>query len=166
MQPGGFIDVYKKLKENGTTLVLDTGWDDKLNFEKYSDYLTVADFYTPNRKETMKITGESTPEKAAYALEKYFDKVVVKVDTDGCIVIDDGELFFVKSVDKFKNTDLTRAGDAFLAGFIYGIFNGCSLKDCIEYGNITGGKAVTATGALSAYVNENELIDYKKKIYG
>ncbi|MDD6728403.1 MAG: carbohydrate kinase family protein [Eubacteriales bacterium] len=166
MQPGGFLEVYKKLKIEGTILVLDTGWDDELSFEKYGDYLETADFYTPNRKEAMQITGENTPEKAAWALKKYFDKVVVKVDADGCIGIDGDDYFFVKSVEEFKNVDSTGAGDAFLSGFIYGLFYDKSLKDCIELGNITGGKAVTEVGALSGYLTEAELLEYKNRIYG
>ncbi len=165
MQPGGFLSVYKKLKEEGTILVLDTGWDDELSFEKYGEYLTAADYYTPNRKEAMQITGKSTPQEAAQELKKYFDRVVVKVDADGCIGIDGDNEFFVPSVDEFKNVDSTGAGDAFLAGFIYGLFYDYRLKDCIEFGNITGGKAVTQVGALSGYVSEKELIDYKNRIY-
>ena len=63
----------------------------------------------------------------------------------------------MKSVSEFKNADSTGAGDAFLAGFIYGLINDAPLSTCIAYGNITGGKAVTAVGALSAYVTEDEL---------
>ncbi|MCC8072743.1 MAG: carbohydrate kinase family protein [Clostridiales bacterium] len=163
MQLGGFLPVYQKLKSEGTILVLDTGWDDNMSFEKYDEYLSVADYYTPNRKEALKITGESNEKDAANKLKKYFDKVVVKVDADGCIGIDGDDYFFCKSVDEFKNVDSTGAGDAFLAGFIYGLFYDCSLKDCIEYGNITGGKAVTKVGALSAYVTEDELKFYKSK---
>lgn len=165
MQLGGFLPVYKKLKEEGTMLVLDTGWDDDMSFEKYNDYLVLADYYTPNRKEALKITGADNEKDAAYALKKYFDKVVVKVDADGCIGIDGNDYFFVKSVEEFKNVDSTGAGDAFLSGFMYGIFNDMSLKDCIEFGNITGGKAVTAVGALSAYVNEKQLLEIKKRVY-
>ena len=157
MQLGGFLPVYKRLKSEGTILVLDTGWDDEMSFEKYDEYLTLADYYTPNRKEALKITGTDNEEDAAYALKKYFNKVVVKVDADGCIGIDNGNYFFCPSVKKFKNVDSTGAGDAFLAGFMYGIFYDYPLKDCIEFGNITGGKAVTQVGALSGYVTENEL---------
>lgn len=165
MQLGGFLPVYKKLKEEGTMLVLDTGWDDDMSFEKYNDYLELADYYTPNRKEALKITGADNEKDAVYALKKYFDKVVVKVDADGCIGIDGNDYFFVKSVEEFKNVDSTGAGDAFLSGFMYGIFNDMSLKDCIEFGNITGGKAVTAVGALSAYVNKEQLLEIKKRVY-
>ncbi len=163
MQPGGFIDVYKKLKSEGTLMVLDMGWDDDMTVEKYADLLETADIYTPNQKEAVRITGCSNPKDAAYALKKYFDRVVVKVDKDGCIGIDGDEYFFVNSVEEFKNKDSTGAGDAFLAGLCYGLFYDYPLKDCIEFGNITGGKAVTAVGALSAYVTEEELLRYKKE---
>lgn len=164
MQLGGFLPVYKKLKEEGTILVLDTGWDDEMSIEKYRDYLELADYYTPNRKEAMKITGTNTPENAAHALKQYFEKVVVKVDADGCIGIDGDEEFFVPSIEEFVNVDSTGAGDAFLAGFMYGLFYDYSLKDCIKFGNVTGGKAVTAVGALSGYVSEKELFEYKKTL--
>ena len=163
MQLGGFLDVYKKLHDEGTILVLDTGWDDEMSFEKYNDYLEIADYYTPNQKEALQITGESNAKDAAYKLKRYFDKVVVKVDKDGCIGIDGGEEFFVKSVEEFKNKDSTGAGDAFLAGLCYGLFYDFPFKDCIKFGNITGGKAVTEVGALTAYVNEEELLKYKKE---
>lgn len=164
MAPGGFLEVYKKLKSEGTIMVLDMGWDDDLTFEKYSELLSIADYYTPNQKEALKITGCNNAKDAAYALKKYFDKVVVKVDKDGCIGIDGDEYFFCPSLEQYKNVDSTGAGDAFLAGFTYGLFNDYRLKDCIEFGNITGGKAVTAVGALSAYVNEKELLEIKNKI--
>lgn len=164
MQLGGFLPVYKKLKEEGTILVLDTGWDDEMSIEKYHDYLELADYYTPNRKEAMKITDTDTPENAAKALKQYFNKVVVKVDADGCIGIDGNEKFFVPSIEEFINVDSTGAGDAFLAGFMYGLFYDYSLKDCIKFGNVTGGKAVTEVGALSGYVTEQELLAYKKTL--
>ncbi len=163
MQLGGFLDVYRKLHYEGTILVLDTGWDDEMSFEKYNDYLEIADYYTPNQKEAMKISATDNPKDAAYALKKYFDKVVVKVDKDGCIGIDNDEYFFVPSIEEFHNVDSTGAGDAFLSGFMYGIFHNYSLKESVLFGNFTGGKAVTAVGALSAYLSEKELLDLKAK---
>lgn len=163
MAPGGFTDVYKALKSEGTVMVLDMGWDEELTFEKYDELLSIADYYTPNQKEALAITGCNNAKDAAYALKKYFNKAVVKVDKDGCIGIDGDEYFFCPSIKQFTNVDSTGAGDAFLAGFVYGLFYDYPLKDCIEFGNITGGKAVTAVGALSAYVTEQELIELKKQ---
>ncbi|MCR5207149.1 MAG: carbohydrate kinase family protein [Eubacterium sp.] len=159
MQVGGYLDVYKKLRENGSILVLDTGWDDSMSFETYSDYLDIADYYTPNRKEALKITGASTVDDAADILKKYFDRVIVKLDRDGCLGIDGEEKFIVPEISEFVNVDSTGAGDAFLAGLCYGIYHGFSLRESVLYGNITGGKAVTAVGALGAYLNEKELLE-------
>lgn len=165
MQPGGFLPVYRRLKSEGSTLVLDTGWDDALSFENYGEYLDIADYYTPNRKEALQITGAKTPEEAAACLHRYFDKVVVKVDRDGCIGSVCGEPFFVPSVQEFQNADSTGAGDAFLAGFIYGLMLDAPFRTSIAYGNITGGKSVTAVGALSAYVTEDELLSLYQKYF-
>ena len=60
----GFLPVYRKLHEEGTILIFDMGWDDELSFEKYGDYLRLADYYMPNTKEALKITGRDTPEEA------------------------------------------------------------------------------------------------------
>ena len=160
MTTGGFVDVYRRLHKEGAVTVLDMGWDDEMSFEKYADLLEIADYYTPNRKEAMRLTGCADPYRAAEALRAHFDRVVVKVDKDGCIGADENGTFFVPSFEAFGHVDSTGAGDAFLAGFCYGLFYDYPLRDCITFGNVTGGKAVTAVGALSAYVTENELLQY------
>ena len=165
MTTDGFVDVYRRLKSEGTIMVLDTGWDDELSFEKFNELISLADYYAPNRPEALKITGCSDVDEALKVLKKRFRRAVIKLDKDGCLGADENGSFFVKSAKCFKNIDSTGAGDAFLAGFCYGLFYDYSLLDCIEFGNITGGKAVTAPGALAAYVTENELLSLKKQIY-
>ena len=166
MTAGGFLDVYRTLKKEGTTLVLDMGWDDALSYETCGELLDLADYYTPNRKEALKLTGCSTPEAAAQALTAHFRRVIVKVDKDGCLGVDEDGAFFCESVADFRHVDSTGAGDAFLAGFCYGLYHDFPFRDCIRFGNITGGKAVTAVGALTAFVTEPELLALKAKYYG
>lgn len=163
MQTGSFLPVYKKLKEDGVVIVFDCGWDETMSLESYKEYLEIADYYTPNQKEALKITNSKTPLEAAQKLSEYFEKVVVKLDKNGCLGLENGKSFCVPPINEFKHIDSTGAGDAFLAGFIYGLYNEKSLYDSILYGNITGGKCVTAVGCLSAYVNKNELALYFDK---
>lgn len=162
MQPGGFLPVYKKLKQEGTVLVFDCGWDENMSLEAYHEYLTAADYYTPNQKEALKMTQTDTPEKAAGILADYFDNVVIKLDKDGCLGMQNGKAFTVAPVADIECVDSTGAGDAFLAGFVYGLFHGKAFEDCILYGNITGGRCVTEVGCLSGYVTENELLKQQK----
>ncbi len=162
MSPGGFLDVYRRLKEEGTTLVLDMGWDDDLSFERFKEEFELADYYTPNRKEALRLTGCSNIFDAAKVLQKHFKRVIVKADSEGCLGADEDGAFFVKSVEEFRHVDSTGAGDAFLAGFCYGLYHGRPLRDCVMFGNVTGGKAVTRVGALAAYVGEEELLARQK----
>lgn len=162
MQLSGFLPVYKKLKEEGTVLVMDCGWDDNMSLKGYHEYMVLADYFTPNQKEALKLTGADTPMQAAEILSDYFEKVVVKLDKDGCLGMQNGEAFTVPPVSAFKHVDSTGAGDAFLSGFIYGLFNDRSLYDSILFGNITGGKCVTEVGCLTGYVTEAELLHLHK----
>lgn len=162
MQVGGFLPVYEKLKNEGTILVFDCGWDDSLNLDAYKAYLAMADYYTPNQKEALKITNTDTSEKAAEVLSNYFNNVVIKLDKDGCLGMENGKSFIVSPIPDVQCVDSTGAGDAFLAGFIYGLFYDYSFKDCIKFGNITGGKCVAKIGCLTGYATENELLALKK----
>lgn len=157
MQPG-YLEVYRKLKRDGCTLVLDMGWDDEMRLEKYEEYLLLADYFTPNRYEAMKITGANSPEQAAGRLQRYFPKVIVKLDSQGCLVLEDGKSYIVKSIDSYRNIDATGAGDAFLAGLIYGLYHRKSLRQSVLYGNITGGNCVSQIGCLSNPLNEAALL--------
>lgn len=164
MQPvPGHLEVYRRLKAEGTLLVLDSGWDDAMSFESYHDYLTVADYFTPNRKEALHITGEATPEKAALRLQEYFEKVIVKLDSEGCLVVEGGQLCHIPSVVEFTHVDSTGAGDAFLAGLLYGLYHGASFPQSVLYGNITGGNCVSSVGCLSSLLDEKGLLEWARK---
>jgi len=154
----GYLDVYQKLHDEGTTLVFDTGWDDEMSLSSYHEYLTLADYYTPNQKEALKITGAATPEDAARVLGRYFERVIVKLDKDGCLISEHGSPRIVPQIPCYTHRDSIGAGDAFLAGLIYGIYHGADFARSVLYGNITGGKCVTGVGCLSASCTEDELL--------
>ena len=86
----------------------------------------------------------------------------MKLGKEGCAGYDN-DYFVVKNIDEFSCVDATGAGDAFLSGFIYGLYNDFDFKKCILAGNITGGKCVTGVGCLTEYVNENEIKEYLNK---
>ena len=155
----GFLPVYRKLHEEGTILIFDMGWDDELSFEKYGDYLRLADYYTPNTKEALKITGRDTPEEALRVLAEYFEHPLVKLDKDGCLILEDGRPRLLRNIPEFTCKDSTGAGDAFLAGLMHGY----PFADCVRFGNITGGKSVTGVGCLTEYVQESELLALREK---
>ena len=155
----GFLDAYKKLKEEGTILIFDTGWEDDLSTEKYHEYLELADYYLPNQKEALKITGSQTVEEAAEKLARYFENTIIKLDKDGCLLKNKDGIRFIPSMKDVVAVDSTGAGDAFMSGFMYGIYHDYPVDQCIRFGNVTGGTCVQGVGCLTKYVSEQQLLE-------
>lgn len=158
----GSLEAYRRLKADGAILVFDTGWDDAMSLETYREYLELADYYTPNQKEALKITGTDQSADAARVLTQFFDKVIVKLDKDGCLILEDGQERIIPNIP-VVHRDSTGAGDAFLAGFLYGLYHDYSFAQSVLFGNITGGTCVTAVGCLTARLTEDELLDLAER---
>ena len=164
--PEAAIETARRLKQEGAVLVFDTGWLDDLSIENYREYIELADYYTPNQKEALKITGADTPARAAEILSDYFENVIVKLDKDGCLIRENGREHVIPNIPEFAHQDSTGAGDAFLAGLLYGLYHDYSFRESVLFGNITGGKCVTAVGCLTAYCTEPELLTLAEKYRG
>ena len=162
----GYLEAYRRLKQEGAVLVFDTGWLDDLSIENYREYIELADYYTPNQKEALKITGADTPARAAEILSDYFENVIVTQVKAGGLLRENGREHVIPNIPEFAHQDSTGAGDAFLAGLLYGLYHDYSFRESVLFGNITGGKCVTAVGCLTAYCTEPELLALAKKYRG
>lgn len=154
------LNMYRKLKKEGSILTMDTGWEDDLSVEKYRDYLELADYYIPNEKEALKITGTESVSEAADVLGSFFEDVVIKLGKNGCFYRGKGKEQIFKPLDHVNAVDSTGAGDAFMAGFMYGLYYGYPVEKCIRFGNIMGGYCVQAVGCLTKFPTEEELLDH------
>ena len=117
----GYLEVYRRLKAEGTKLVFDIGWDDEMSLDKYREYLEIADYFTPNQKEALKITHSSNVREAANKLSEFFDTVIIKLDKDGCLVVQNGNHHIIPPLPNINAIDPT--GQSLLA--IAGIIVGC-----------------------------------------
>ncbi len=153
------LDIYAPLKQEGTLLVYDTGWREDMRLSNMADILRLVDFYTPNHMEAMRLTETDSPSAAARALSAYLKHVVIKLGKEGCLLYSGGVESHIPPVPDVVAVDSTGAGDAFLAGFCYGLFHGADLPRAILYGSITGAECVKAVGCLTSYVTEKELLE-------
>lgn len=155
-----FYEVYARLKREqpDTVFVLDTEWDESLSLKMLGPYLELADYYTPNCKEALHLTGTDDPHRAAEVLSDYFDAAIVKLGADGCLLRQNGAEEVIPAVPGVEAVDATGAGDAFNAGFLYGLYHGYPIEDCIRFGNITGGECVRHIGCLAGRMSEEQLL--------
>ena len=153
----GYEDVWKRLKKEGSILVMDAAWHDDMHIDWYKNVFPFIDYFTPNEKEAPKLTNTSTPEEALDVLAEYIPNPIVKLSKNGCIIKENGKTVHIKAANQFVSIDATGAGDAFLAGLMYGIYKGYNTRDSVILGNITGGNSVTQIGCITADLDEKTL---------
>ena len=101
----------------------------------------------PNALELTLLTGEIAYSKGADAMISRGIKIVaVKLGSEGCYVTDGNERHVIEPF-KVDVVDTTGAGDAFCAGFLYGLINGKSLLECGNMGNFVASRCVMKMGA-------------------
>ncbi len=101
----------------------------------------------PNARELQILSKKADYRKnAELLLEKGVKIVAVKLGSKGCYVTDGKESHLVKAF-KVKVVDTTGAGDAFCAGFLYGLISGKSLCECGRLGNFVASRCIMKMGA-------------------
>ncbi len=101
----------------------------------------------PNQNELKLLTGTSNYEEGAKILLKKDIRIVaVKLGSRGCYVTDGRENHLINAF-KVKVVDTTGAGDAFCAGFLYGLIKGKSLYECGRLGNFVASRCIMKMGA-------------------
>lgn len=159
----GYDDVFRRLKEEGATIVYDLGWDDDLDVKHIAHILAYTDVFTPNDKEAMKMTGTHQVEDALKVLAHYVPQPIVKVGEDGCMTIKDHKIVHVKMPMTFQAIDTTGAGDNFLAGVMYGLYHNYDIIKCMQLGNVLGGYSTTAIGCYGANITYEKAIELMQK---
>lgn len=112
----------------------------------------------PNLRELELLTGTTDFREGANALlKKGVEIVAVKLGSKGCYVTDGKERH---QIDAFKVNvvDTTGAGDAFCAGFLYGLISGKNLSECGRLGNFVAFRCIMRMGARTGlpYLNDLE----------
>jgi ribokinase len=101
----------------------------------------------PNAIELELLTGETDYCKGAdFMVGRGVKIVAVKLGGDGCYVTDGREQHLIEALN-VKVVDTTGAGDAFCAGFLYGLVNGKSLCECGRLGNFVASRCIMKMGA-------------------
>jgi ribokinase len=111
----------------------------------------------PNALELEALTGESeVPKGAQQLIDMGVQIVAVKMGEKGCYVTN-GEEKKVIQPYKVSVVDTTGAGDAFCAGFLYGLTKNKTLTECGQLGNFVASRKVTKMGARAGLPYEKDL---------
>jgi sugar/nucleoside kinase (ribokinase family) len=126
-----------------------------------------------NQSEMQQLTGKDATSGAESCLRQGCQKVVVtlgkeakvgKVNAVGYIRDAEGE-YLIKAQDLGASIDATGAGDAFAAGFLYGLVNNKSPEECGRLGNIIAQFCIAKMGAREGLPTLNELAKRYQELY-
>lgn len=133
----------------GMITFMDTVWDDTGRWMQIlAPCLPEVDYFVPSLSEGQALTGLDAPIEIARALlDKGVKTIGLKIGEDGCLVMSgDGQAIRLPAF-QVDVVDATGAGDAFVAGFIAGIWHGWSLEKTARFANAVGALCVTGLGA-------------------
>lgn len=100
----------------------------------------------PSERELRMITGEGYVKGSKILLREGVSVVAVKLGERGCYVTNGLESHLIEPY-KVRVVDTTGAGDAFCAGFLYGLIKNKDLYECGRLGNFVASRCITKIGA-------------------
>jgi ribokinase len=100
----------------------------------------------PNVIEVKLLTGQDYREGAQTFINLGVEVVAVKLGELGCYVTDGKESHLIEPY-KVEAVDTTGAGDAFCAGFLYGLIKQKDLYECGRLGNFVASRCISKMGA-------------------
>jgi ribokinase len=127
--------------------------------------IELTDILLINENELLIATGLDDFDKAVDEVSSKVDILVVKRSTNGSFIKKGDEEYNV-GIFKVDTVDTTGAGDAYNAGFLYGITNDYTLEESARIASYIAAASTTKTGATEAIpsideIDINEIINSK-----
>jgi sugar/nucleoside kinase (ribokinase family) len=156
----GLPGLLRDARATGATTSLDPNWDP---MEAWDDGLLEAlehvDLLLPNATEAMRIAGADDVEDAAAALAERTGIVAVKLGEGGAFARRGAEVARSERLH-VEVLDSTGAGDAFDAGFVFGLTHGWSLERSLALANVCGGISCRAVGGVDGQATLDEALAF------
>jgi ribokinase len=110
----------------------------------------------PNEHELKLLTGQDYEKGAQRLLNEGISIAAVKLGPKGCYVTDGKERHIIPRYP-VKVIDTTGAGDAFCAGFLYGLIKDKNLEQCGKLGNFVASRCIAKVGARTGLPSQADL---------
>jgi sugar/nucleoside kinase (ribokinase family) len=132
-------------------------------FSRLDELLHHVDVFLPNNHEAELMVQESDPVKQAEIFHRHGAKtVVVTLGGDGAVLVSD-QVRLRAGVFPVPFVDGSGGGDAFDAGFIYGLLRGMNAEDCLRVASALGASCVRAIGTTPGVFTRSECEDFLRK---
>lgn len=162
----GCRGIFQAARARGLTASLDPAWDPAEAWDAgIGDLLPLLDVLFVNEVEACALGREADWRRAAARLAGRVRLCVVKRAAAGAAAFRGEESceapgFPVSAVDP------TGAGDAFDAGFLFGMLSGRPLPECLRWGNACGAITAARPGGSGAFTDRGEVERFMRSATG
>jgi sugar/nucleoside kinase (ribokinase family) len=137
-------ELMRRAKAFGCVTSLDTDWDIYGNWlKRIGPALPAIDYLLTNEEEAAMLSGKKRPQEAARELLARGPKAVAVKRGERGALLATREGLAEFPAHRVKVLDTTCAGDAFAAGFLFGIDGGRPLDEAVRLGNAAGALSTT-----------------------
>lgn len=166
---GDGLKILKKAKEKGIKTSIDLVSENSDRYSLVLPCLKYTDNLIINEIEAGKLAGiepkKENIKKIAEKLKEYGvkERVIIHLPDFGACLSDSGytEIASLLLPEGYIK-GATGAGDAFCAGSLYGIYNGFSDKEILEFASMAAATSLRAPDAVSGMTSFNEIKDMFK----
>jgi sugar/nucleoside kinase (ribokinase family) len=150
--------LFERAQRLGVVTALDVVLPERGDFWSHvSPVLPFTDYFFPNQDEALRITGlGSALEQAKRFVETGCRTAVVTCGSAGTVLIGRDGRWRIDS-HQVEAVDPTGTGDAFVAGFLYGVIRQAGPVKSLEYGTAMGASCVRSLGATTGVFTAREL---------
>jgi sugar/nucleoside kinase (ribokinase family) len=159
LQPD-LASLFEDARALNVSTSLDSGWDPSGEWGRgIIDVLDHVDIFLPNKTEALHISKADNIDAALTFLLRKAATVVIKCGPSGCLAGTNGRKLFSPGY-RVDIVDVTSAGDAFNAGFIYAMLNSWGLEEAARFANACGAIAVTKPGSSGILSSVQEVEEF------
>jgi sugar/nucleoside kinase (ribokinase family) len=158
------IPVFAMAQKAGVKTVLDVVVPGPGEYLSHLDRLLPhVDVFLPNIHEAELMTKKSDPVKQAETFRRLgAGMVVITMGSEGAVLVSE-KARLRSGVYSVPFVDGSGGGDAFDAGFIYGLLKGMAEEDCLRVASALGASCVRAIGTTPGVFTRSECEEFLKK---
>jgi sugar/nucleoside kinase (ribokinase family) len=164
MRQEALAPVFAAARRAGAHTVLDVVTPGKEDYLARLDrLLPQVDVFLPNEHEAALITGKADPLEQAEVFRRLgAGTVVITRGGEGAVLVSE-RLRLRAGVYPTHFVDGSGGGDAFDAGFIYGLLHGLEAEDCLRVASALGASCVRAVGTTTGVFTRAECEDFLRR---
>ena len=152
---------FQTARQLGVATVLDVVISDPAPaWKMLQEVLPETDLFLPNQDEGRMILGIDDPFEQARRFQSAGAKTVIVTRGAKGSLLYDGRHMWEATAFPVEQVDGTGGGDAFVAGFLYGLHKSATPMECLAYGAAMGASCVRAAGATTSVFRRGELEEY------